>query len=232
MISVMHLEYRYLRESRPVDKIEHDLQDMEYVSLLSRADAILSTDRLLCDLARAAFPEKDVFSSLAEVPDSYRCDWADPGEGGETYCFWYPTTRILGRNQSPLCTRVGMDIEGQVEYWKTGSAEDLAAAESLLEKGHLRHCLFFAHLALEKMLKAHVTQRTKAMPPRIHSLPRLVARAGLELNEEQMDFLREFGVYQIEGRYPDAEQVELDQVLVRAELGKAWEVREWLSRRL
>ncbi len=78
MISVMHLEYRFLRESRPADKIEHDLQDMEYVSLLSRADAVLSIDRLLCDLAHATFPEKHVFSSLQEVPDSYRCDWASP----------------------------------------------------------------------------------------------------------------------------------------------------------
>jgi hypothetical protein len=75
VISVMHLELRFLAESRPAGKVEHDLQDMEYVSLLSRADAVLSTDRPLCDLARAAFPEKDVFSSLEEVPESYRCGW-------------------------------------------------------------------------------------------------------------------------------------------------------------
>jgi hypothetical protein len=47
-----------------------------------------------------------------------------------------------------------------------------------------------------------------------------------------MDFLREFGVYQIEGRYPDAEQVELDQVLAREELRKVREMVEWLSRQL
>ena len=76
VISVMHLELRFLAESRPTGKVEHDLQDMEYVSLLSRADALLSIDRPLCDLARAAFSEKDVFSSLEEVPESYRCDWA------------------------------------------------------------------------------------------------------------------------------------------------------------
>ena len=75
--AIMGLEYRFLGESRPADKVEHDLQDMEYVSLLSRADAVLSKDKGLRDLARAAFPEKDVFSSLEEVPESYRCDWAD-----------------------------------------------------------------------------------------------------------------------------------------------------------
>jgi len=57
-------------------RAEHDAQDAEYVLLLSRADALLSRDKGVCDLARAAFPGKDVFSSLDEVPESYRCDWA------------------------------------------------------------------------------------------------------------------------------------------------------------
>jgi len=98
-----------------------------------------------------------------------------------------------------------MDIHGQIEYWKRGAEEDFAAAQSLLEKGHLRHCLFFAHLAIEKMLKAHVTRKTDDVPPRIHNLIRLVDITGLKLNVEQKDFLREFGVYQLEGRYPDSE---------------------------
>lgn len=96
----------------------------------------------------------------------------------------------------------------------------------------MRHCLFFAHLALEKMLKAHVVRQTKNLPPRIHSLPRLVALAALNLEGEQMDLLREFGVYQIEGRYPDAEQVEIDGVLAREELRRTRELLEWLSRQL
>lgn len=141
-------------------------------------------------------------------------------------------TRILGRDEPAFGTRVRMDIEEQIEYWKKGSAEDLAAAESLLEKGHLRHCLFFAHLALEKMLKAHVTRQTKAMPPRIHRLPRLAVMAGLKPDGEQMDLLREFGAYHIEGRYPDAEQLEMDQDLAREELRKTREMLIWLSRQL
>ncbi len=125
-----------------------------------------------------------------------------------------------------------MDVDKQVEYWTTGSAEDLAAAESLIEKGHLRHGLFFAHLAVEKMLKAHVTRQTKNMPPKIHGLARLAAMTGLQLSGEQMDFLREFGAYQIEGRYPDAEQLEVNTDLARDELCKAKEMLAWLSRQL
>ena len=83
VILVMHLENRFLGELRPVSKVEHDLQDMEYVSLLSRADAILTRERekkgYMAHLARAAFPEKDVFSSLDEVPEPYRCDGVNGG---------------------------------------------------------------------------------------------------------------------------------------------------------
>ncbi|MHC4519881.1 MAG: HEPN domain-containing protein, partial [Planctomycetota bacterium] len=101
-----------------------------------------------------------------------------------------------------------MDVAKQVEYWTVGSEEDLDAAESLLEKGHLRHGLFFAHLALEKMLKAPVVQRTGQSPPKIHNLVRLAQRAGLEPEPEQERFLRRYDVHQLEGRYPDSQLAE------------------------
>jgi HEPN domain-containing protein len=125
-----------------------------------------------------------------------------------------------------------MGIEEQIEYWKRGSAEDLAAAESLLEKGHLRHCLFFAHLALEKMIKAHVVRTTRDDPPRIHNLVRLAQLTGLDPDDEQEKFLRRFDLYQLEGRYPDARQVVLDPGLTRRELQKATEIWQWLKTQL
>jgi hypothetical protein len=39
-----------------------------------------------------------------------------------------------------------MDVDKQIEYWRAGSDEDFAAAESLLEKGHLRHSLILLPL--------------------------------------------------------------------------------------
>jgi hypothetical protein len=73
-------ECTFLRQrGRGLDKlpIEHDWQDMTSVVLLSRTGGLLMCDKAWQDLAAAAFPNKDVFSSLEEVPDSYRCDWAD-----------------------------------------------------------------------------------------------------------------------------------------------------------
>ncbi|MHC4204632.1 MAG: HEPN domain-containing protein [Planctomycetota bacterium] len=125
-----------------------------------------------------------------------------------------------------------VDVPKQIDYWRTGSDEDFAAAESLLEKGHLRHSLFFAHLAIEKMLKAHVTRQTKAIPPRIHNLIRLVEIADIKFDDERKGFLREFGAYQLEGRYPDSVQMSVDTGLASNEISRAREMLLWLKRQL
>jgi HEPN domain-containing protein len=125
-----------------------------------------------------------------------------------------------------------MDVCKQIEYWRTSSDEDFAAAESLLEGGHLRHSLFFAHLAIEKMLKAHVVCKTKDVPPKIHGLARLGYIGDAAMSKEQRDFLLEFGVYQLEGRYPDSQQMPLRQAFVKKELARAKEMLEWFKAQL
>jgi hypothetical protein len=71
-------DYYYLRQiggSPGAERAEHDYQDMEYVLLLSRANGLLTRDRGLASLAKAAFPDKDVFFELDEVPEEYVCHW-------------------------------------------------------------------------------------------------------------------------------------------------------------
>jgi hypothetical protein len=79
LLDIVGREYLFLHQagsSLGEERAEHDYQDVGYVLLLSRADGIITRDRKLVEpLARAAFPTKDVFSSLDEVPESYRCDW-------------------------------------------------------------------------------------------------------------------------------------------------------------
>jgi len=75
-----------------------------------------------------------------------------------------------------------MDLSRQIEYWRHGADEDFEVAKELLAGKRYRHALFFAHLALEKMLKAHVTQRTGQIPPRIHNLVRLSQVADMSLS--------------------------------------------------
>ena len=111
-----------------------------------------------------------------------------------------------------------MDIQKQIDYWMKSAEEDFAAAQSLSEKGHFRHSLFFAHLAVEKMLKGHVVKQTGDMPPRIHDLVRLAETAQLQPTQEQLNFLSRFGLYQLEGRYPDAMQAILDAETTKEKL--------------
>ena len=125
-----------------------------------------------------------------------------------------------------------VDVQKQIDYWQTSSNEDFAAAESLLEEGHTRHCLFFAHLAIEKMLKAHVTRQTNDIPPRIHNLVRLAEKAELTLNAEQITFLRSFDIFQLEGRYPDSTQILMDSKAAREKLSKAGDTIKWLKAQL
>jgi hypothetical protein len=76
LIRVIALEYCYCGLSGgaiPELRAEHDYQDMEYVLLLSRADGLLTRDKGLITLAKAAFPEKHLFSCLDEVPSDYQC---------------------------------------------------------------------------------------------------------------------------------------------------------------
>ena len=82
------------------------------------------------------------------------------------------------------------------------------------------------------MLKAHVTRRTNDVPPRMHSLIRLVEIAGLALDVEQEGVLREFGIHQLTGRYPDSAQVPLDLDGARRELSRAEEMQKWLKTQL
>ncbi len=125
-----------------------------------------------------------------------------------------------------------MDVQKQIDFWRGSADEDFAAAESLLEKGHLRHSLFFAHLGIEKMLKAHVTRQTEDIPPRTHNLIRLTEIAGLKIDAEQEKFLRKFNVYQLEGRYPDSEQVSFNLGFAREKMSRAREMLKWLRKQL
>ena len=125
-----------------------------------------------------------------------------------------------------------MDIQAQIDYWQNGSMEDIAAAGSLLDKGHFRHALFFAHLGVEKILKAHVVKQTSQAPPKIHNLIRLAEIAKIDLEASRLDFLNAFDAYQLEGRYPDAIQIPLDKKNSREELTSAEEMLKWLQAQL
>lgn len=98
--------------------------------------------------------------------------------------------------------------------------------------GEIAHGMFFAHPAVEKMLKAHAARNTRGIPPKIHKLSRLAELGGLELSEEGRVFLVEFQIYLLAGRYPDMPKVPLDTEIVRQDLAAAEEMIKWLKHQL
>jgi len=96
-----------------------------------------------------------------------------------------------------------VDVEKQIDYWRQSSDEDWEVAVKLVRDGKSRHGLFFAHLALEKMLKAIICRRTRDIPPRIHNLTRLGELAGLKPDDRQADALADMNQFNMEGRYPE-----------------------------
>lgn len=96
-----------------------------------------------------------------------------------------------------------VNIQKQISHWLNGAEEDWAVARDLVARDKLRHGLFFAHLSLEKTLKAHVCRATGTPAPPIHNLVRLAERAALNLSETHIDLLAEVNEFNIEGRYPE-----------------------------
>lgn len=97
-----------------------------------------------------------------------------------------------------------IDVAKQIVFWKDNAIEDLSVARQLINSGRTRHGLFFAHLALEKILKAVVCKQTKDMAPRLHNLVRLYELAALPVDTAKIEILAEMNAFNIEGRYPEA----------------------------
>ena len=96
-----------------------------------------------------------------------------------------------------------IDIDKQIKHWCAGAAEDWAVACDLVEQGRVRRGLFFAHLALEKTLKAHVCRSNNDIAPPIHNLLRLTEKTSLSFDLGQRNLLAEVNSFNIEGRYPE-----------------------------
>jgi len=125
-----------------------------------------------------------------------------------------------------------VDVEKQIDYWRQGSMEDWEVAVKLVKDGKSRHGLFFAHLALEKILKALVCRRTHDVPPKMHNLTRLSELAGLQLDTQQADVLADMNQFNLEGRYPEFYTLQLSPQEAAEFMARSEEILAWLTRQL
>ena len=123
-----------------------------------------------------------------------------------------------------------LDIEKQVAHWRTGADEAWEAAVDMINKDRrIQFGLFFVHLALEKIIKAHIWRVREKIPPHIHNLVRLAELAELPLSDKNKKALAEINEFNIEGRYSDLLGPPISFQDARGYLRKAKGTFEWLK---
>lgn len=110
----------------------------------------------------------------------------------------------MKRNNS---VRRGFTKADHIKYWMISAGRDWRAVVKMLEAKTYIHALFFMHLVLEKLIKAHwVKDNPENHPPRTHNLVNLCEQTKLEVTSEEHDFLRIMNDFQLESRYPEYTQ--------------------------
>jgi len=139
---------------------------------------------------------------------------------------------MMEQELKPTLIHSMVDIAKQVTYWRDSAKEDWAVAFELVDGGRQRYGLFFAHLALEKLLKALVCRKTHELAPKIHNLVRLADLAGLQPSSEQRDTLAEMNAFHLEGRYPESLTPPPTAEEARGYMTRAEGVFQWLMTQL
>ncbi len=125
-----------------------------------------------------------------------------------------------------------INVQKQIDYWVNGAVDDLKSAEILIERKRMLHGLFFCHLVIEKILKAHVVKISQEIAPRTHNLIHLLEKANLELSENEEIFLGILMKYQLQGRYPDYNPIIPDKLIVQNYLKQTENLLQWLKKKL
>ena len=97
-----------------------------------------------------------------------------------------------------------MTKDEHINYWVDTAQYDWAGEAGAFETKKYMHCLFWAHLTLEKLAKAHwVKTHEDNIPLKIHNIVWLLDESNVDLGDEMNNFLEDFNKFQLSGRYPD-----------------------------
>lgn len=148
-----------------------------------------------------------------------------------TFIYWQKFVSLVREGTLPKMTK-----QDHINHWKNSAARDWKASNHLFQSKDFVHSLFFAHLVLEKLSKAHwVKNHTSNHPPRIHNLVYIIDSANVALTEEQLIFLEKMNTFQLEGRYPDYQKKiyrMCNKSFTETYLKQANSLRLWLQKNL
>ncbi|MBI4646583.1 MAG: HEPN domain-containing protein [Bacteroidia bacterium] len=129
-----------------------------------------------------------------------------------------------------------MTKEEHIQYWITSAKNDWKVVISLYKIKKYIYSLFFAHLVLEKLIKAHwVKDNESNYPQRLHNLVTLIEQTKLNVSSEQKEFFVKMNTFQLEGRYPDY-QLKIYKLYSKKNTAKILknvkEIKKWLLNNL
>jgi HEPN domain-containing protein len=108
----------------------------------------------------------------------------------------------------------------------------LETAAHMLRTGRYLYVIFLCHLAIEKMLKANVSEVTHSAPPRTHDLIYLVKKGELEIPQPFLEFIGKINTASIPTRYPEDLQRAISdypESVARDYLEQTQEIILWLK---
>lgn len=94
-------------------------------------------------------------------------------------------------------------LNEQINYWEKSAERNWETALSLFKTKHYDACLFFCHLAIEKLLKGLVVGRTQKTAPYIHDLAELLKITGI-IDKQQTEKIAVFTGFNMKCRYSNA----------------------------
>ncbi|MBO5348333.1 MAG: HEPN domain-containing protein [Clostridia bacterium] len=124
-----------------------------------------------------------------------------------------------------------------MNFWIESSDEDYNVMNVLFKSKKNSYCLFFGHLAIEKLLKALYAKKNKGAPyaPKSHDLLYLAEKIELDLTEEQEDLLDTITRFNMNARYDDYKkefQAKCTDEYTVLQKSNIEEVRKWLKNQL
>jgi HEPN domain-containing protein len=129
----------------------------------------------------------------------------------------------------------GGRMRSDTQNWIALAEYDLETARHMLATGRYLYVVFMSHLALEKILKAHVTEVTQSIPAKSHDLIYLLKKAELDLPLPYLDFIGIINSASIPTRYPEDLQRALHEYpepIAREYLQRTQETLQWLKQAL
>ncbi|WP_045214180.1 HEPN domain-containing protein [Desulfonatronovibrio magnus] len=127
------------------------------------------------------------------------------------------------------------EINNKVNFWIVSAEKDWVVAGHLLEKQDYPYSLFFAHLTLEKLLKAYFVSTKGKNPPLSHRLTYLAEKSEIELSIEQVELLEIVTDFNLEARYPDEKfsfHKKCSREFTINYLNKIEEMKSWLMQKM